>query len=263
MVRCFRIGLVSAFAVLSLSALFANDLANELARGGDVSWDLKFAHYEVWGAISDSGDIQDADAEPISLQFQELGGANDHLDVLIDLTPLGIPLQIPLIANVLAKDLIEWNGSVSPNICITVDIGGQQVNVLITLARGKLTGRLSRISCQADPLAQLSHPVILELNDEGGDAGNFLYMEGYLFCIQSDVFKVYARLSQMDWIGYGGTSLPKDQGNVNGDCCIDDSDIAQLLLDFGSNNSRSDVDGDGVVGDSDLQIVLLNFGRCS
>jgi hypothetical protein len=49
-------------------------------------------------------------------------------------------------------------------------------------------------------------------------------------------------------------------GDVNNDDTIDDSDLLQLLFDFGTNETRSDLNGDGVVDDSDLLIILFNFG---
>lgn len=49
-------------------------------------------------------------------------------------------------------------------------------------------------------------------------------------------------------------------GDVNGDNIIDDSDLAQLLTDFGTEESASDLNGDGIVDDSDLALLLENFG---
>lgn len=47
---------------------------------------------------------------------------------------------------------------------------------------------------------------------------------------------------------------------ITGDGVINDADLSQLLLDFGTNQSRSDIDGDGIVADSDLGLLLLQFG---
>lgn len=51
------------------------------------------------------------------------------------------------------------------------------------------------------------------------------------------------------------------QGDLNSDGCVNDADLQQVLLDFGSRGSSSDVNCDGVVNDADLAVVLLNFGR--
>lgn len=83
-----------------------------------------------------------------------------------------------------------------------------------------------------------------------------------------------AILNNADWIGswvvYGRLNLnravrnafgPDLQGDVNGDGCVNDADLAEVLLAFGqAGPSRADVNNDGMVDDSDLTVVLLNFG---
>ena len=51
-------------------------------------------------------------------------------------------------------------------------------------------------------------------------------------------------------------------GDVNGDGCVDDSDLLQVLFAFGDTSSRlpEDLNGDGTVDDADLLEVLFNFG---
>jgi WD40 repeat protein len=50
-------------------------------------------------------------------------------------------------------------------------------------------------------------------------------------------------------------------GDVDGDGCVSDSDLLQVLFAFGqTGDSPADVDGNGVVDDGDLLIVLLRFG---
>jgi hypothetical protein len=51
-------------------------------------------------------------------------------------------------------------------------------------------------------------------------------------------------------------------GDVNGDGCIDDADLLQVLFAFGQSGSGlpEDVNRDGIVDDADLLIVLFNFG---
>ncbi len=50
------------------------------------------------------------------------------------------------------------------------------------------------------------------------------------------------------------------EGDVNGDGCVDDADLLQVLFAFGSEDQDTDVNGDGIVDDADLLIVLFNFG---
>ena len=51
------------------------------------------------------------------------------------------------------------------------------------------------------------------------------------------------------------------EGDVNGDGCVDDADLLQVLFAFGASGSDpADVNNDGIVDDADLLIVLFNFG---
>jgi hypothetical protein len=49
-------------------------------------------------------------------------------------------------------------------------------------------------------------------------------------------------------------------GDVDGDNCIDDADLLQVLFAFGGQGGAADVNGDGIVDDADLLLVLFNFG---
>jgi uncharacterized membrane protein len=51
-------------------------------------------------------------------------------------------------------------------------------------------------------------------------------------------------------------------GDLNGDGCVDDGDLLQVLFAFGQTNPGhiADVNFDGIVDDADLLIVLFNFG---
>ena len=48
--------------------------------------------------------------------------------------------------------------------------------------------------------------------------------------------------------------------DVNGDECVDDSDLLAVLVAFGGQGGPEDVNWDGVVDDADLLEVLFNFG---
>ncbi|GBC91051.1 MAG: hypothetical protein N2045_09985 [Fimbriimonadales bacterium] len=63
-------------------------------------------------------------------------------------------------------------------------------------------------------------------------------------------------------IGGSGESgdTPPPPGDVNGDGCVDDSDLLAVLFAFGGQGGAEDLNGDGVVDDADLLIVLFNFG---
>lgn len=50
-------------------------------------------------------------------------------------------------------------------------------------------------------------------------------------------------------------------GDVNGDNCVNDTDLQRVLLLYGqSGDLPEDINGDGVVNDADLTILLLRFG---
>lgn len=74
---------------------------------------------------------------------------------------------------------------------------------------------------------------------------------------------------QMDFTG-GGRSLDGYVDNLyfaimpladlNGDGCVNDGDLLEVLFAFGQSGVPQDLDGDGIVSDSDLLIVLFSFG---
>ncbi len=51
------------------------------------------------------------------------------------------------------------------------------------------------------------------------------------------------------------------EGDVDGNGCVDDADLLQVLFNFGATGANdADVNGDNIVDDADLLIVLFNFG---
>jgi hypothetical protein len=239
-------------------------IANELARGGSISWQFLSGEYEITGAISQSGTFDNSD--PLAFPLQDLNNDGVALDVLLDLAELlpdvGLNYQVPLIATVVSDDgntaIIRWTGTLSPNQCIQVDIGAQ-VEVLVTNVEASLQAAVMRIACQPDSLGQLPRSVTLQLVPNGGDTYNYLNAQGYLFCIQQSFALINARIFNMDWIGHGG-GIPKSLGNVNDDCIVDDADLLAVLFAFGSNSAAEDTNDDGIVDDADLLTVLFNFG---
>ncbi|MCX7993615.1 MAG: hypothetical protein N2651_08080, partial [Fimbriimonadales bacterium] len=49
-------------------------------------------------------------------------------------------------------------------------------------------------------------------------------------------------------------------GDVDGNGCVDDADLLQVLFNFGGSDPATDLDGNDVVDDADLLLVLFNFG---
>ncbi len=50
-------------------------------------------------------------------------------------------------------------------------------------------------------------------------------------------------------------------GDVDGNGCVDDTDLLTVSFAFGSDNPDADANGDGLVDDADLLTVLFNFGN--
>jgi hypothetical protein len=260
--KAFGISVATLISVCIATA----QIANELARGGSISWRFLSGNYEITGAISQSGTVSASD--PVVFPFQDLNNDGVALDVVLDLGQLlpdvGLNYQIPLTATVVSDGsstaIIRWTGALSLSECIPVNIGAQ-VNVLITHVEGSLQAAVTRIACQLDPLGQLPRRVTLQMVQNGGDTHNYLRVRGYLFCIEQSPFLTHARIFNMSWIGYGG-GIPRSLGNVNDDCIVDDADLLMVLFAFGQTGSNlpEDTNGDGIVDDADLLTVLFNFG---
>ncbi len=56
-------------------------------------------------------------------------------------------------------------------------------------------------------------------------------------------------------------ALVEQQGDTNGDGCVDDADPLIVLTSFGGNNPSADLNNDGLVDDADLLEVLFAFGN--
>lgn len=70
------------------------------------------------------------------------------------------------------------------------------------------------------------------------------------------------QIDQLEMTGRSeaGDNLPYPDGDVNGDGCVDDTDLLTVLFNFGNSDGTGDVNNDGIVDDSDLLVVLFNFG---
>ncbi|MCS7208094.1 MAG: dockerin type I repeat-containing protein [Fimbriimonadales bacterium] len=258
-VRASLLGLLSVVAV----SVSAAQVAQQLARGGDFVFKFNGADYRITGAANFQESFNPRD--PIRLDFSDLNNDTVALDVLLDLRPFAnINRQVPLLAQVLSdgsnEAVIRWRGTDNPNICVEVSDDGFSANILIFEVTGVLTGRVRRVPCAPDPYNTLGRNTHLEIVKEGGDAENNLRVRAYLFCLQNPFTIITVDVFNIRWAGSGG-GLPRRLGNVNGDCVINDSDLLQILLGFGTNNAAADVNGDGIVNDSDLLITLLNFGQ--
>jgi hypothetical protein len=257
---------VLAFGLLSALVALANaQIVTNLEQGGKLYWKFNSGQYNITGALSLSGNI--SASNPLEFPLQDLNNDGRKLDVELriqDLFPdLGINYTLNLIGTVVSENsneaILRWAADVNPNQCVTVSISGTTVQVLITRLAGALQARVTPIACQSNPYNSEWQNVTLQFEDNGGDANNFLHVEGYLFCFQNQSTFATAIIDTMDWEAYGG-GFTGVFGNVNGDNIVDDADLLQVLFNFGSDDAATDTNGDGIVDDADLLTVLFNFG---
>jgi hypothetical protein len=258
--KVLALGLVSAITALANAQIVSN-----LEQGGKIFWKFNSGRYDITGALTLNGNISASD--PIEFPLQDLNNDGRKLDIQLrvqDLFPdLGINYTLNLIGTVVSQNaneaIIRWAADVNPNQCVNVSLSGTQVQVLITRLAGALQARVTPIQCQTNPYNSNWQKVTLWLDDNGGDANNFLRVEGYLFCFQNPGTFATAIIDTMDWEAYGG-GFTGVFGNVNGDDIVDDADLLQVLFNFGSSDPAADANGDGIVDDADLLTVLFNFG---
>ena len=257
---------VLAFGLLSALVALANaQIVTNLEQGGKLYWKFNGGRYDITGALSLSGNI--SASNPLEFPLQDLNNDGRKLDILLSVQQLfpdlGINYDLPLIGTVVSETaneaIIRWAADVNPNQCVRVSIEGTQVDVLITRLAGTLQARITPIACQNNPYNSNWQKVTLQFEDNGGDANNFLRVEGYLFCFQNQSTFATAIIDTMDWEAYGG-GFTGVFGNVNGDNIVDDADLLQVLFNFGSDDAATDTNGDGIVDDADLLTVLFNFG---
>jgi hypothetical protein len=258
--KVLALGLVSAITALANAQIVTN-----LEQGGKLYWKFNSGRYDITGALTLNGNISASD--PLEFTLQDLNNDGRKLDVelrLQDLFPtLGINYTLNLIGTVVSENaneaIVRWAADVNPNLCVDVNISGTQVQVLITRLAGALQARITPIACQNNPYNANWQKVTLQFEENGGDANNFLRVEGYLFCFQNQSTFATAIIDTMDWEAYGG-GFTGVFGNVNGDNIVDDADLLQVLFNFGSDDAATDTNGDGIVDDADLLTVLFNFG---
>ncbi|MCX7688187.1 MAG: hypothetical protein N2045_09475 [Fimbriimonadales bacterium] len=102
-----------------------------------------------------------------------------------------------------------------------------------------------------------------------GARGVFQLRNGNILWTNSSGAHVYNPSTGTSTLVYAGGGRYLDllalrvEGDINGDGCVDDADLLQVLFAFGQTGAElpEDVNGDGVVDDADLLVVLFNFGQ--
>ncbi|MCX7993360.1 MAG: hypothetical protein N2651_06795 [Fimbriimonadales bacterium] len=247
------LGLFSALALVTAS--FAQ-LPQKLERGGDFSIRIIDGRYVLTGGLGGSGSFR---SSALRFEFLPNAGLDWQLRVRDLVNAINSDYMLRWNTTILPNGDIRWDMDATPNECTTLRIGSSDINFKLTRIWGRITLRLSELTCQADPHGRLNRSVTVQMDETGGDQNNYLRLEGYAFCVEQPLFFTEGNVFQLDIRGYGG-GLPKSQGNLNNDCVVDDADLLIVLFNFGTSDAANDVNGDGIVDDADLLIVLFNFG---
>lgn len=252
--RLKSLGLLGA---LTLFGVANAQIADKIERGGDFSIRIVDGNYTLSGALTGSGSFGSS-AYRFPLLLNE--GLDWQLRVRDLINAIGSDYMLRFQTTILPNGDIQWDMDATPNECTTIRLSNQDYPFLLTRIWARFTLRPTAIACQADPHDRLGRAVSVQLDSVGGDAGNYLRLEGYfLTCEMNAPFFTQGVVQNLVIRAYGG-GLPKALGNVNNDCIVDDADLLQVLFDFGDNAPSSDTNDDGIVGDADLLTILFNFG---
>lgn len=249
-----------SLASLLMTVVALADPPDNLAAGGNFSIRLLGGQYTLSGAINGSGPFTSSSAYNFAF-LNDGTGLDWQLRVRDLVNAIQSDFVIRYNATVLPNGDIQWDMNAFPNDCTLIRLGGQDVPFLLTRIWGRWTATMTSIDCANDPLGARTAPNInIQLNATGGDAGNFLQLEGYAFaCQEIPTLLTYGNVYSVSWVGYGG-GVQKSKGNVVDDCAVNDDDLLLVLFNFGINSEDADVNGDGIVNDEDLLLVLFNFG---
>lgn len=265
-----------ATSLIGFGAVQAQSPVDCLIQTGEMSFENNSFLFTIQGAYNDSGS---GDNDPILIRFSDLNNDGIALDFELTMTDLlnaigEIPdcravtpeKKIRIIGTILGPSRVQWTGSVNPDPdwCIKVDFTGVRdcvgttAEFSIDTAQVIWTFDIVPVDCVVDAAGNmLGRKATLQLVKFGGDAENRVDFVGALFCVP--VLGADASLTSLQFRAYSG-GVKKSNGNVNGDCAVNDEDLLIVLFNFGTNDSGADVNGDGQVNDEDLLTVLFNFG---
>jgi hypothetical protein len=138
--KVLAFGLVSALTALANAQIVTN-----LEQGGKIFWKFNSGHGTTFqGQYPKAGNVTASD--PVELTLRDLNNDGRKLDVLLDLEELGLDIDyvLPLVGSVVSQDaneaIIEWYANVTPNQCVTVNIGGAQVQASRYSSGGQAAG---------------------------------------------------------------------------------------------------------------------------
>lgn len=271
--KAILFGTVGAVLALTSVAL-AQTPVDKLIKAGRMSFRLNDSTYYI--RIGAACDIPAAggglgDQAPICVTLSDLNNDGIALDFQITIqqmvNTIGSNATVQFYGTPVGTNQVRWQGSITfePPACAFIG-GSVQQWFQLTQVFGDFTMQIDEGACNPDPYSCSSCGADLTLTPVGNDPNNqdvnFLGFEGFIRlagtdCSTGSPLRACARTWAINTIAYS-SSLPS-QGDVNGDCTIDDADLLTVLFDFGGSGA-GDVNNDGVVDDADLLTVLFNFG---
>jgi len=272
--KAILLGTVGAVLALT-SVAVAQTPVQKLIKAGRMSFRLNNSTYYIRIGAACTLDAAGGglgDQAPICVTLSDLNNDGIALDFEITIQQMVNTIQsnerVQFYGTPVGTNQVRWQGSrtFDPPACAFI---GGGVNQWFSLSQvfGDFTMQIDEGACNPDPYSCSSCGVDLTLTPVGNDPNdqnvNYLGFEGTLWlgaqnnCGQGGALRACARTWAINTIAYS-SSLPS-QGDVNGDCTIDDADLLTVLFDFGGSGA-GDVNNDGVVDDADLLTVLFNFG---
>ncbi|MFN4032084.1 MAG: hypothetical protein ACK4ME_00440 [Fimbriimonadales bacterium] len=253
------LGLVALAAMIGVAS--AQTLAQRLQAAGSMSFKINNAQYEIRA----DGDCANSFASGTT-------GAQNTLTINFLPNSLDFEATINEIVNSIGSNQVvrftaqvsddgtrvTWTAQNIPNpVCAIVSISGSDTPFRIDQVYGTLIADLSEVGCAVDPLGALNRKVDISLSLAAGSEIGFNGWVADGTC-ETLYIPACARAFNIDFDGYGGRC---PAGDVDGNGCVDDADLLQVLFNFGATGANdADVNGDHIVDDADLLIVLFNFG---
>lgn len=251
----------------------AREPIDDLRDGQNIDFDLKGLTYSYSGALSGGGGVNDGEAPPVCAP-KSAGSLNITLNLREFIPSLPTNLIVTLVGTRIDADTVRWTFDISPNQCVNLG----SANALVKRVWGQLTATVQVVPVFLDD--ECGQFYNLRLVPEGGDGGNWINGELYALCFENAATRVNVAVRNIDYVAYGGGVFQQNDprvlyrglesqvivliryGDVNGDACVDDADLLEVMFTFGATgNNRADLNGDSVVDDADLLIVLFAFGN--
>lgn len=268
------------FSILSLvlgilATASTQTAVDQLRQAGGMSFRLMDGQYTIKLGTDCSVSFAEGNLgtqAALNVQFGE-HGSGTGLDFQVRITDIVNSIQaqdlVTFRAEVIGPNEIKWTAdqTYSPVICTVIFISGSPNLFEIERVFASLRYQITEGDCTTDPLGFRSCGVTLTLTPVDGDAENNLGFNGYAPIGGSgndcSAYPVHvpacARAFTLEQEAYSG-GLTAADGDLNGDCVVDDADLLIVLFAFGMGDEEADANGDGVVDDSDLLIVLFGFG---